>query len=482
MNWQLILEILYILLVIFTCLRIIYDVESTEKTLAYILLAITVPFAGVLFYYLLGNNYKKNKIYTKKLIANDKILNRLKEATILETMKVLEEGDEALKKNSELARLLLNDRSPLTKGNEVKLLVNGENKFPEVLQELEKAKHHIHLEYYIFEDDEIGNKIKEILIRKAKEGVHVRFIYDDFGSRSIRKKLVPELKKNGVEAHPFFKIYFIAFANRINYRNHRKIIIIDGCTAFVGGINVSDRYINAAASKQVFWRDTHLMIKGPGIRYLQYIFLCDWNFCADTTIEPPLRNFFNSDEKTEEDKVVQIAASGPDSDIPTILYSLIQVISLATKEILITTPYFIPVNSLMDSLRVAALSGLDIKLLVPETSDSLWVNAAAHSYYGDLLEAGVKVYLYKKGFVHAKTIVVDGNVSVVGTANLDHRSFDLNFEVNAVVYDKQISEQLRETFYFDLKDAQEINKADWNARPLWKYFPEKVARLLSPLL
>jgi cardiolipin synthase len=460
----------------------VYDVESTEKTLAYILLAITVPFAGVIFYYLLGNNYRKNKLYSKKLIANDKILNRMKDATILETMKVLEEGDETLKKNSELARLLLNDRSPLTKGNKVKLLVNGENKFPEVLQELEKAKHHIHLEYYIFEDDEIGNKIKEILIRKAKEGVHVRFIYDDFGSRSIRKKLVPELIKNGVEAHPFFKIYFIAFANRINYRNHRKIIIIDGFTAFVGGINVSDRYINAADSKQVFWRDTHLMIKGPGIRHLQYIFLCDWNFCADTTIEPPLRSFFSSDEKIEEDKVVQIAASGPDSDIPTILYSLIQVISLATKEILITTPYFIPVTSLMDSLRVAALSGLDIKLLVPEHSDSMWVNAAARSYYGDLLDAGVKIYLYKKGFVHAKTIVVDGNVSVVGTANLDHRSFDLNFEVNAVVYDKQISEQLRETFYSDLKDAQEINKTDWNARPLWKYFPEKVARLLSPLL
>ena len=176
--------------------------------------------------------------------------------------------------------------SPLTANNSVKLLVNGENKFPEVIKALKEAKNHIHLEYYIYEDDEIGRKIEQVLVEKAKEGIEVRFIYDDFGSRSIRRTLARRLNENGVKAYPFLRIYFIALANRLNYRNHRKIIVIDGQTAFVGGINVDDRYINNGAKNKTFWRDTHLRIDGPGVQYLQYLFLCDWNFCADLKLHP----------------------------------------------------------------------------------------------------------------------------------------------------------------------------------------------------
>ncbi|HTN09071.1 cardiolipin synthase [Agriterribacter sp.] len=485
MNWLLIFEIAYLIILVLVCLRIIYDTRSTTKTLAYLLLAIFVPFAGMLFYFSFGINYRKRKMYSKKLIADDSISAKLKENIYRYSKYMFDESSADVQSSRELAVMLVKDNmSPLTGHNEVKLLVNGERKFPEVLQAIQNARHHIHMEYYIYEDDEIGGAIADALIKKAKEGVTVRFIYDDFGSRSIRKKIVRRLGEGGVSAFPFYKIIFIAFANRLNYRNHRKIIVIDGSTAFVGGINVSDRYINhAAGTRALFWRDTHLRIDGPGVLYLQYLFLCDWNFCANDKLQPDA--FFFPQSSTlavKGNKVVQIAASGPDSDMPTILFSLLQAINLAKEEILITTPYFIPGESLIDALMVSALGGIAVKLLVPGLSDSKLVNAAARSYYGDLLKAGVEIYLYNKGFVHAKTMVTDRKIAIVGTANMDYRSFDLNFEVNAIVYDRDTAGELAEVFYKDIAEAEKINMAEWINRPAWKKLPEKIARLVSPLL
>ncbi|HEX5024523.1 MAG TPA: cardiolipin synthase, partial [Agriterribacter sp.] len=384
----------------------------------------------------------------------------------------------------ELSNLLLKDSmSPLTAYNNVQLLINGENKFPQELQAIREAIHHIHVEYYIYEDDEIGNAMADALIQKAKEGIEVRFIYDDFGSRSIRKKLVRRLKAGGVKTFPFYEVIFIAFANRLNYRNHRKILVVDGKTAFVGGINVSDRYINNSKNeKKLFWRDTHLRIDGPGVMYLQYLFLCDWNFCANDQLHPDSHFFPSSWSPVAGSKVVQIAASGPDSNSPTILFALLQAINLATEEILITTPYFIPGESLVDALVVAALGGVSVKLLVPGVSDSALVNAAAHSYYEDLLNAGVEIYLYGKGFVHAKTMVTDKKIAIVGTANMDYRSFDLNFEVNAVVYDRELSAELSQVFYDDIRESRKIDAQEWKNRSEYKQFLEKAARLVSPLL
>lgn len=485
MNWLLIGEIIYTIIVILVCLRIVYDTQSTTKTLAYLLFAIFVPIFGILFYFFFGINYRNRKMYSKKLLDNSAMSKRVKDHLYQSSKKTFEESGAEVKSNKELAYLLLNDgMSPLTSQNSVSLLINGENKFPEVIKALQEAKHHIHIEYYIFDDNGIGNEIGKILIKKAQEGVAVRFIYDDFGSSSIRKKFVKNLRENGVKAFPFLKISFLLFANRINYRNHRKIIVIDGHTAFVGGINVSDRYINNPENtKNLYWRDTHLRIDGPGILQLQYLFLCDWNFCANEKLQP-VEAFFphiNNYDKVD-DKVVQIAASGPDSETPTILFSLLQAINLATKEILITTPYFIPGDSLLDALRIASLSGLSVKLLVPDKSDSILVNAAARSYYDDLLKAGVQIYLYRKGFVHAKTLVSDRKIAIVGTANMDFRSFDLNFEVNAIVYDSEIANQLADVFYQDIKSAEKINEIDWSHRPRLKQLGQKAARLLSPLL
>lgn len=485
MNWLLLYEISYLLVLIFVCFRIITDTRTTNKALSYLLFAVFVPFFGMIFYFLFGINYRKKKMYSKKLYENDDLANKMRVDIYKYSKQTFNECDATVQGNKELAQMLLKDTtSPLTANNSVKLLLNGESKFPEVLQAMRDAKHHIHIEYYIYEDDEIGREIGELMIQKAREGVDVRFIYDDFGSRTIRKKLVPRLKANGVNAFTFFKIYFILFANRLNYRNHRKIIVVDGHTAFVGGINVSDRYINTAANtNKLFWRDTHLRIDGPGVQYLQYLFICDWNFCSDKRLQPN-KYFFPplSKYSSKDDKVVQIAASGPDSETPSILFSLLKAINLATKEILISTPYFIPGDGLIEALMIASLSGISVKLLVPGKSDSLLVNAAARSFYKDLLRTGVEVYLYKKGFLHAKTMAADRKIAIVGTANMDYRSFDLNFEVNAIVYDPEIANQLSDIFYADLEDAERIDPVRWDHRPKLKQLLEKTARLVSPLL
>ncbi|MGN6178365.1 MAG: cardiolipin synthase [Mucilaginibacter sp.] len=477
MNWYLLAIVAYLALVVFVCLRILYDIQSTSKAFAYLLVTLLLPGIGMAIYFAVGANYRKNKLYSKKIINDNKLLAEIRENIVHESEKTWETGESAVKSHKELARLLLHDNSPLTGNNNVRLLLNGEHKFPEVIPALEAAKHHIHMEYYIFEDDTIGNQIKEILIRKASEGVKVRFIYDDFGSRSIRDGFVKELRDGGVEAYPFYKIWFIALSNRTNYRNHRKIIVIDGCTGFVGGINVSDRYINPA---KPYWRDTHVMIKGPGVYYLQYLFICDWNFCRGTRL-PIVPEYFCS-KTTQSKAIVQIAASGPDSDTPTIMYALLQTISMAKEELLITSPYFIPGETILDALCASAMSGVKIKLLVPFKSDSALVNAAARSYYNEILEAGVEVYLYKKGFVHAKTVVADGQLAIIGTANMDHRSFELNFEVNAMIYDTVLATELKQAFEEDLKHSVKINAKDWARRTLFKQLPEKLCRLFSPLL
>ncbi len=480
MNLSSIVFIIYLLVLLVVCTRILYDTHSSTKTLAYLLLCIFIPVIGILFYLAFGINFWKKKVYSKKANANNKILQQLKKE-ILAYDDAVADPKSIADGNAEMAAMLLGDlESPLTRNNRVKLLINGEEKFPELIQCLKEAKHHIHIEYYIFEQDTIGCAIIEILIAKAKEGVQVRFIYDDFGSPSIRKKIERRMREAGVEVHPFSKVHFYLLANRINYRNHRKIVVVDGQSAFVGGINVSDKYINNNKNK-LYWRDTHLRIDGPGVYYLQYIFLTDWTFCCDD--EMPIQDEFLSPNKTvTEDTVVQIAASGPDSVQPSILFSMLQAINIAKKEILITTPYFIPGDSVTNALRIAAISGLSVKLLVPGKCDSRIVNNASKSHYEDLLAAGVEIYLYNKGFVHAKTLVADGKLSVVGTANMDHRSFELNFEVNAIVYDTNFAQQLRQVFQEDLRFAEKLDPERWYKRSAFEKLPEKIARLLSPSL
>ncbi|QEC66599.1 cardiolipin synthase [Panacibacter ginsenosidivorans] len=480
MNYKLILLIVYCLILLVVCLRILYETQNSSKTIAYLFVCIFFPVFGILFYLAFGINYWKKKRYSKKMNEDDKMLDQLKKK-IPEYKNCTVDPKDISDDNAELVSMLLKDlRSPLTRNNRIKLLLNGEEKFPELIKCLQSAKHHIHIEYYIFEQDETGIAIIELLIAKAKEGVQVKFIYDDFGSPSIKKKIERKMRDAGIEIFPFSKVHFYLLANRINYRNHRKIVVIDGHTGFVGGINVSDKYVNNGKQK-LYWRDTHLRIDGPGVYYLQYIFITDWNFCCGKELIPE-DVFFAQCDDIKDGTLIQIASSGPDSTEPSIMFSVIEAISLAKEEILITTPYFIPGDSIINALRIAALGGVTVKLLVPGKCDSRVVNAASKANYDPLLQAGVEIYLYNKGFVHAKTLVTDSKLSIIGTANMDHRSFELNFEVNAIIYDETFSKKMREVFAEDIKYATKLDPRLWYERSLLTQFPEKLARLLSPTL
>lgn len=485
MNWLIGIEIFYLLLVLLVCIRIIYETHTSVKALAYLLVVIFLPLIGIVLYLAVGTNYRKRQLYSKKLMDDDNTWQKIKDEISTHSLKTYWEIPETLRPNKHLAKFLSSEMSPLTHGNSATILLNGEEKFPALIKALDEAKDYIHIEYYIYENDKIGQAIADILARKAKEGVTIRFIYDDFGSRGIRKNLARRLRTADVQAYPFYKIVFPRLGSHLNYRNHRKIIVIDGRTAFVGGINISNRYINSnsyPARHKLFWRDTHLMLEGPGVQYLQYLFICDWNFCSGKPLENIMQYFPNYESNLPGNKIVQIAASGPDSGNPTILYSLLYAIYQAEEEILITTPYFIPEQSIMDALLVAALGGVSVKLLVPEKGDSKVVELAACSYYDELLNAGVKLFFYQKGFVHAKTITVDKKLAIVGTANMDFRSFDLNFEVNAIIYDPVLASSLASVFYNDLKDAVEMEQSTWSKRSASRKFLENSARLVSPLL
>ncbi|HAO09092.1 MAG TPA: cardiolipin synthase [Chryseobacterium sp.] len=482
--WLLVLEICYLGLLTFTCLKIIYDTRSIPKTLAYFLFVLLVPFIGIIFYFSFGINYRKKKMYNKKLEVDESLKAEFKQQFNEINKRLSATKDASLLQNLELIKLLSNSKGGnemILPNEEAELLINGEMFFPKLIGELKKAKKHIHIEFYIYEDDEIGNQIKEILVQKVKEGVEVRFIYDDFGSSAIRKSFARNLAEEGVQVFPFNKLKLPALANRLNYRNHRKIVVIDGETSFIGGINISDRYINTEG-KDLFWRDTHLMIKGYASFSLQRIFIADWNFSSNENLIINKKYFPDIEIKNPKPVQVQIASSGPDSELPNILYSLIQAINLAQEEILLTTPYYIPEQILQESLIIAALSGIKVILLVPQKGDSKLVDIAARSYYEELLDAGVKIYLYQKGFVHSKTFVSDRKLASVGTANLDARSFDLNFEVSAFVYNKKLANQLADEFYKDLKDSVEIIYVDWLGRGKFKQFSERIIRLFSSLL
>lgn len=484
MNWILLVQVIYVILLLLVILRVLYDTRSSTKALAYILFIVFVPIFGVIFYFSFGINYRKRKLYTKKIIKDESLRKRIKDKMNMYSEAISNSGLIPEKRKTLIKYISRSSGSPLTANNKVNLLINGEEKFPEVLKALENAQSNIHIEYYIYENDFTGNQIAEVLIKKAKKGIQVRFIYDDFGSHNLGKSFIQKLKDAGVKIAPFCKIEWYALANRINYRNHRKIIIIDGKTSFVGGINMSDKYRNDLKEENhLFWRDTHVMIEGQASAYLQYLFVCDWNFCSTEEIQYETRYFPEYIQSNNlENDVVQIAASGPDSEQPVIFYSLLEAISSAKKKIYITSPYFIPGESLMDALIIAIQSELDVKIIIPGISDSKMVNAAASAYYTELLTYGAKIYKYNKGFVHAKTMVIDDDLAIIGSANMDYRSFDLNFEVNAMIYSKDVAQQLTDAFDYDLSVSEQIISKSWIARPRHIHLWEKIVRLLSPFL
>ena len=485
-SWFTLAYYAYWAVLIYVTLQIIHQYTISSRASAWLFTVYLIPFFGLGLYFIFGVKRKKRKIFKQKLTDDQNSLEDYLVKFNAKSAQAIQDLSPKLKQFHGLSEMVYREGcSRITLKNHLQLLENGEQKFPQLIKDLNTAEHTIHIEYYTFKFDHIGYQIVDILIKKAKQGVTVRFIYDDYGSLGLDKRVMMRMRSHGIEVNPFSEIRLFAFADRLNYRNHRKIVVIDGKIGYLGGINVSDDYTNdrSLGDNKRYWRDTHVRIEGHAVAYIQYIFLNDWNFCAGQKIkiEDQLGGPFDYLDKSEQ-KLVQVVSSGPDSPQPSILFSILYAIHSAQSEILITTPYFIPSTSLLKALKIAVLSGVKVRILVPTVSDARIVDAAAQSYYYELLEVGVEIYKYTKGFVHSKTIVVDGFLSIIGTANFDERSFELNFEINVLVYDEDFAEQLSESFADDLKQAKQLSVDSWEQRSAIKIFVEKLARLVSPIL
>lgn len=460
-------------------ITILAENRNPTKTLAWILVIVFLPGIGLLFYFFFGRRFQKKRIFREK--------NKDEHRTFYDRWQdhrpVLEQNLDQLEAElGELAtvyRFLYNENisAPLM-NNHVKLLINGEKKFPELFKEIKGAKHHIHLEYYIYEEGQLGSELIDLLLLKVKEGVKVRLIVDDFGSSSLRKERVL-MQEGGIEFIRFLPVRFASISDS-NYRNHRKVAIIDGDMAFVGGINVSDRYINSDKNK-MYWRDTAVKIEGQSVFLLQFQFWLTWHFSEGAPYKLS-EDYLVEDIPDKGHSSVSFALSDPGSPAPYTMEALLLAISRAEKSIQICTPYFVPTDQISTALQVAAASGIEVELIMPRSSDSFIVHHASFSFLKPLLRRGVKVYLYEKGFMHAKTVCVDGRLAFVGTVNIDIRSFYINFEITAIIYDLKLCEELIVQFEEDKKDSLLVDIEYWRNRSVWERGLDSICRLLAPLL
>ncbi len=472
-------QYLIAIIIIIVIIYLILEHRDPNRTISWILVIILVPIVGLILFYFLGKNYKKKRLFSKKGIIDIRQTEKLiawQSEHLLDDLDVT--NSKVLSKIGVIKLLLNNNKALLTHNNKVQILNNGNETFPAIFEALKAANHHIHLEYYMIEEGEIGTQLKSILIEKALQGIEIRLIYDDVGSWGLSNNFINDLKNAGINAQAFIPVRFPRFAQKINFRNHRKIIIIDGNIGFIGGLNFADRYMYGIPEIG-FWRDTHLKIEGTSVGSLQVIFLTDWYFTSDQLLNE--QKYFPKYKPCEK-CLVQIATSGPDSDWESIMQAYFYTISTARDYLYISTPYFIPNESILTAIKTVALSGVDVKIILPSRNDSKLTYYGSMSYIKELLEANVSIYMYNRGFTHSKILIVDDIICSVGTANMDLRSFDQNFEVNALIYDEKIAIKLKESFMDDLTFCELLNLDEYSKRPISRRIAEGIARIFSPIL
>lgn len=450
--------------------------RDPTKTIIWLLILGVLPVLGALLYLLLGRVVRKHRVSRHKQVKLEKTEEILKDRQLRPSAEdVQQAGDTPM--NRKLARLLLQDaNAPLTLNNRSVVLTNGRKTFRALFMEIEKAKDHIHLEYYIFHNDAIGKDILNLLIRKASEGVKIRVLVDGLGNSSLTSRF-GELKKVGVETAGFYPVRFPFLSRRLNLRNHRKIVVIDGRVGFLGGLNVGDEYLSR--KKIGFWRDTFLKLEGDSVNSLQTVFLNDWNVATHEGING---HRYYPHALQLGNQLTQIAATGPDSDWGSMLQIYFVALTSAEKTIYIETPYFIPDEGSVMALKTAAMSGLDVRIIlmgIPDHKITYW---ASLSYVQELLESGVRIYRYTKGILHAKVMILDTEIGVIGSTNFDIRSFSLNFEISAFIYECSFAKRLEIDFFQDIEDSEELLLEEYKLRPLTNRLKESSARLFSPLL
>jgi len=474
-----ILSIILGLNVLLALAIIFLERRDASATWAWLMVLLFLPIAGFIFYLIFGRRLSNKEIFTWDKKSRLGLLSAVQDQ--LQAIKEgrLEINHPDIVPYEDLIYLHLKNNDALySDNNEVEVFTDGQKKFHALIQDIESAQDHIHLLYYIVRDDKLGTRLADVLIRKAQENVEVKLLYDDMGSRLLKRKFVKRLRDAGVEVESFFPSFIPKVNLKINYRNHRKLAIIDGKIGYIGGFNIGDEYLGFN-KRFGYWRDTHLRVEGNAVSNMQTRFILDWNQASRKDIVYEDR-YFQAEPKGNTG--VQIVSSGPDSEWEQIKHGYIKMILSAKEYVYVQTPYFIPDDSLLDALRIAVLSGVDVRIMIPNKPDHPFVYWATFSNIGDMLNAGARIYIYQKGFLHAKTIVVDGNIASVGTANIDVRSFRLNFEANAFVYHPDIANALSDRFHEDLTESTELTSNLYQSRSKWIRFKEAIARLLSPIL
>lgn len=464
------LNIIYIGVIITAILVVILDNRNPVKTMAWILVLMFLPVAGLVLYYFFGRSYRRRRIINKKWHG------RLLEKSLVEY--VAQESQVLPESYERFVSLLRSTCHALPfNGNNIEIYTTGKSMLHALLRVLYSAERHIHMEFYIFEDDAVGRLVRDVLVEKAREGVEVRVLYDDVGCWRVPNSFFEEMREAGIEVRSFLKVRFPLFTNKVNYRNHRKIVVVDGCVGFIGGMNIASRYVNGVSWG--IWRDTLLRVEGKAVYGLQMVFLYDWFFVDRTLMTsssyfPKLRPCGSS--------LVQIAAGAPVDSWRGIMQGIVKAISGAKHYFYIQTPYFLPTEAVLNAMQMAALAGVDVRLMLPLRADNRLTHLGSCSFLADVLQAGVKVYFYSKGFLHSKLMVSDDMLFTIGSTNMDFRSFEHNFEVNAFVYDSKEALKARDIFLQDQRDCQQVFLKAWRKRPWYRKLLESMSRLWAPLL
>ncbi|HVP93781.1 MAG TPA: cardiolipin synthase [Methanoregulaceae archaeon] len=472
--------VIVVLNVIFAITIVFIQRKNPTAVAAWLLVLFFIPILGFVLFLIFGQDYHRRKLFDIKVEADQIVTSDIANQKRLLTEKKVHPDD---RRAGSLRRMMLmlleGDRAIFTNDNEVTVYTEGVKKFSDLVAAVRTAEHHVHLEYFILINDGLGRDIMAALIDRARAGVEVRVLVDGVGSGRLSHHFFDELVKEGGQYAVFFPSRIPFFNYRINYRNHRKIAVVDGKTAFIGGFNIADNYLGKS-KKWGFWRDTAVRFIGSGAMSAQLRFFQDWNYASKQKVD------FNSqyfpEVKKQPGSIMQVVSGGPDTQWNPVKESYLKMISSAMETVYIQTPYFIPDDSIVDSLRIAALSGLDVRIMIPTKPDHIFVYWASHSYIEELLDSGVRAYTYDNGFLHAKTIVIDGMVASVGSANWDVRSFRLNFETNAVIYDPVVAEELKGAFEQDLTYCRELTSEWYNSRSVFFKARAAVSRLFSPIL
>ncbi|MBE6259034.1 MAG: cardiolipin synthase [Prevotella sp.] len=474
MGWLNIIFILYQIIAIIAVIHVIMDNRQPAKTMAWALVIWFVPVVGIVFYLFFGVNTRKERH------VSERSMNQLTKRSMLEFAE--QQNLHLPEKHKPLIDLFINQNLSLPfKDNKMEAFTDGYQFFPALLAAIHEAKNHIHIDMYIFAEDALGCLVADALIAKAQEGVEVKLIYDDVGCWNVSHRFFERMREEGIEVVSFLPVRFPSFTSKVNYRNHRKIIVIDGTVGFIGGMNIALRYVKGTGTMP--WRDTMLKVTGGAVYALQRAFLVDWYFVDRTLLSdrkyyPPM----TGSHQTVNNCLAQVVTSGPVTPYPEIMQGFVRVILGARRYLYLETPYFMPNDSILFALKTAALAGVDVRVLCPMYSDARFVEWASRSYLREVVEAGVQVSLYKAGFLHSKLMVCDDSITTCGSTNLDFRSFENNFEANIFFYDEGIALRMKKVFMNDLEQSVSLTEIPSRMHGsflmrLW----ESVTRMLSPL-